>query len=53
MLEGRKKRKKQQAKAIRPKELKKEIWLKQGQSKWLAFIVTCYEECERKKRRKR
>ena len=35
-VEGRKKRK-----AIRPKEQKKRrFWLKQSQSKWLAFIVT-------------
>ena len=35
---------------------KRRLWLKQSQSKWLAFIVTrCEEceECERKKRRKR
>ena len=48
-VEGRKKRK-----AIRPKEQKKRrFWLKQSQSKWLAFIVTRCEECKREKRRKR
>ena len=34
-------------------ELKKRNRLKQSQGKWLAFIVTRCEECERKKRRKR
>ena len=31
---------------------KRRFWLKQSQSKWLAFIVTRCEECGRKKRRK-
>ena len=34
-------------------EKKKRFWLKQSQSKWLAFIVTRCEECEKEKRRKR
>ena len=54
MLDTLKKKEKKDTKAIWSKELKKRrFWLKQSQSKWLAFIVTRCEECERKKRRKR
>ena len=48
------KKEKKDTKAIRSKEQKKRrFWLKQSQSKWLSFIVTRCEECEREKIRKR
>ena len=50
-----KRKEKNEAKArlIRSRQSwRKEIWLKQSQSKWLALIVIWWEEYERKKRRK-
>ena len=54
MLEGRTKRKKQKARVIRQRESwRKETSWSKVKISWLAFIVTCYEECEREKRKKR
>ena len=47
------KREKKDAKAVRPRSWRKRFCWSKVKSKWLAFIVTWYEECEREKRRKR
>ena len=53
-LEGRKKRKKQEARVSRPRESRrKKIGWSKVKISWLAFNVTWCEECEREKRMKR